>query len=83
MPGIVISEPEVTHISKHGVWLLWDNREVLLAFENFPWFRNATVGQISNVEAPSATHLFWPELDIDLSWEAIGHPDRFPLVSLR
>jgi hypothetical protein len=26
-------------------------------------------------------HLYWPDLDIDLSVESIEHPERFPLVS--
>ncbi|MCK6370725.1 MAG: hypothetical protein L6Q83_05225 [Gammaproteobacteria bacterium] len=30
---------------------------------------------------PSAEHLFWPELDVDLAVEAIGDPDKSPLVS--
>ncbi len=81
MPGTVISAPEVTHISKHGLWLLLADEELLLPFEHFPWFRRATIEQISNVESPSPEHLYWPELDIDLSLESIRHPKAFPLVS--
>ncbi len=81
MPGTVISAPEVTHISKHGLWLLLADEELLLPFEHFPWFRRATIEQISNVESPSPEHLYWPLLDIDLSLESIRHPEAFPLVS--
>jgi hypothetical protein len=26
-------------------------------------------------------HLYWPDLDIDLSLESIRHPENFPLIS--
>ena len=81
MPGTVISAPEVTHISKHGLWLLIADEEILLPFERFPWFRQASIEQISHVEAPTPAHLYWPALDIDLSVESIRHPDAFPLVA--
>jgi hypothetical protein len=56
-------------------------QELFLAFEEFPWFRDATIGQIMNVELPSAHHLYWPDLDVDLAIESIEHPERYPLVS--
>ena len=81
MLGSVISVPEVTHVSKHGLWLLLADEEILLPFEQFPWFRQATIDQISHVEALTPEHLYWPELDIDLSVESIRHPGAFPLVA--
>ena len=81
MPGNVISAPEVTHVSPHGVWLLLGDEEMLLPFEKFPWFRKATIDQISRVEWPTPDHLYWPELDIDLAVASIRHPDDFPLVA--
>ena len=81
MPGSTTSAVEVTHISQHGFWLLLGDEELLLPFEQFPWFRSATVGQISDVEQPSPDHLYWPLLDVDLSVESIRRPDAFPLVA--
>jgi hypothetical protein len=57
------------------------DEELLLPFEQFPWFKQATVGQIIDVERPTPEHLYWPSLDVDLSVESIRHPDRFPLVA--
>jgi hypothetical protein len=68
-------------VSEHGLWLLLDHEELFLPFEQFPWFRHATIDQVTNVERPSGQHLCWPELDVDLSIESIRHPERFPLVS--
>lgn len=81
MPGTDISAPEVTHVSKHGFWLLLGDEEILLPFAQFPWFHKATIEQITHVERPTPEHLYWPELDIDLSLESIRHPEAFPLVS--
>jgi hypothetical protein len=81
MPGTVISAPEVTHVSKHGFWLLLGDEELLLPFEQFPWFRRATIEQISHVEWPAPEHLYWPDLDIDLALTSIRRPEDFPLVS--
>jgi hypothetical protein len=79
--GTSISPVEVTNISQYGFWLLLGNEELFLPFSEFPWFRNAAVGSILHVEHPSSNHLYWPELDIDLSVESIRHPEQFPLVS--
>jgi hypothetical protein len=79
--GAPISAVEVTNISANGIWLLLHDREYFLPFESFPWFANATVSQICQVELPSSQHLYWPLLDIDLSLESIEHPERFPLIS--
>lgn len=73
--------PEVTNVSQHGFWLLLGREELFLPFEQFPWFRDAPIGKVVHVEQPSAQHVYWPELDIDLSVESIRHPERFPLVA--
>lgn len=80
-PGTPTSDVEVTNISPHGIWLLLRGQEKLLPYEHFPWFQQATVEQISDVELQSAGHLYWPKLDIDLAVESIDHPERFPLIS--
>ncbi len=74
------SAVEVTNISRHGFWLLVDEEELLRPFEHFPWFKSATVEQITEVERPSANHLYWPRLDVDLSVDSIRQPEAFPLV---
>lgn len=78
-PGTRTSAPEVTNISAHGIWMLAGDREMFLAYENFPWFKDASVGKLLNVEEPSPGHFYWPALDIDLTTEIIDHPERFPL----
>ena len=71
----------VTHISEHGFRLLLEDEELLLPFDHFPWFKSATVQQISNVERPSPEHPYWQNLDVDLAVESIRHPEASPLIS--
>ena len=66
------SAAEVTNISKHGFWMLIDGRELFVAFEEFPWFKQATVETILRLEHPTPGHLYWPELDVDLALDGAG-----------
>jgi hypothetical protein len=79
--GTRTSHVEVSNVSPIGFWLLLDEREVFVPFKEFPWFRDATIGQLTAVERPHASHLHWPELDVDLAVESLDHPERFPLIS--
>lgn len=79
--GLSTFPVEVTNISRHGFWLLLKDEELFLPFSDFPWFQDAAVRKILNVELLSPNHLYWPELDVDLAVESIRHPERFPLVS--
>ena len=81
MLGTVTSHPEVTNVSKHGFWLLLDTEELLVPFEQFPWFKKATIEQLTDVQWPTPNHLYWPQLDADLSVESIRDPEAFPLVA--
>jgi len=81
MRGPAISAAEVTHVSRHGFWLLLGDDELLVKFEDFPWFRHATIDALTTVEWPSPDHLYWPALDVDLSVRSIRRPADFPLVS--
>jgi hypothetical protein len=79
MPGTTALAAHVTNISGHCIWLLVDDEELALPNSEFPWFNAATIQQIINVLRPTAEHLYWPDLDVDLSVESIRHPERFPL----
>jgi hypothetical protein len=75
------STAEVTNVSPSGFWLLLDGAELFVWFKHFPWFKDASIGQLVKVERPSAGHLYWPDLDVDLAVESLAHPERYPLVS--
>ena len=81
MSGRPTSVAELTTVSVHGMWLLVDGREIFLPFDAFPWFREASFAQLACIERLTPDHLFWPDLDVDLSIDSIDHPERYPLVS--
>jgi hypothetical protein len=74
-------ETKVTNISNHGLWILAGKKELFLPYEHFPWFKDKTINDITKVESFSGGHLYWENLDVDLSLEMIEHPERFPLQS--
>jgi hypothetical protein len=61
--------------------MLVDERELFMSFEDFPWFRNAPVDSVLKLERPQPHHLYWPELDIDLTVDSIENPKKYPLKS--
>ena len=79
--GRSISQVEVTNVSPHGFWIFVGERELFVPFKEFPWFKKASIEEISRVELPSAHHLYWPDLDIDLAVDSLMHPEKYPLVS--
>ena len=79
--GKPTSHVEVTNVSSHGFWLFLDDRELFVAFEQFPWFREVSIRELVNVQRPHPHHLYWPNLDIDLAVESVEYPEKYPLVS--
>lgn len=75
------SKVEVTNISSHGIWILSNDEEMFLSYEDFPWFKDVPIGQILKIEEPFPNHFYWPDLDIDLSKDIIKNPEIFPLKS--
>jgi Protein of unknown function (DUF2442) len=81
MLGVATLEVEVTNISAHGFWVFLGTEELPVPYAQFPWFKNATIEQITTVERPTDNHLYWPKLDVDLAVQSLRDPSEFPLVS--
>jgi hypothetical protein len=79
--GTGTSGVEILNVSPHGFWLMVRGREYFLPFEDFPWFRTATLDQLFEVELLHEAHLCWPGLDVDLDLDRIEHPDKYPLIA--
>ncbi|NQY79225.1 MAG: DUF2442 domain-containing protein [Candidatus Caenarcaniphilales bacterium] len=78
--GENISEVELQGISNTGIWLFIDKAEYFLPFELFPWFKEAKISEIQNVELIHGHHLRWDDLDVDLDIESIKDPEGYPKV---
>ena len=81
--GKNISAADIQNISEFGIWMLIHGKEVFLSYKEFPWFQNASIKQVYNFEFLHDRHLYWPDLDIDLSVEAIVAPEKFQLKAQR
>ena len=75
------SGAEVTNVSPHGIWVLVDDAEHFLPHEEFPWFREAKLEDVFQLERPRPGHLYWPKLDVDLSVESLSNLEQYPLIS--
>ena len=56
-------EVEVTNISLHGFWILFGEHEYFLPFNDFPWFKDARISEISDVSILNDQHLYWEKLE--------------------
>jgi len=63
-PGKNTSKVELSNLSIHGAWFLIKEHEYFLPFDQYPWFKDATIAQIANVELLHDTHLYWQALDV-------------------
>ena len=82
MTAIRISCAKVTSINQHGFWLQCNGEELHLPFVEFPWFEHATIAQICRVNCPSANRVYWPDLDLDFTLDAIRFPMAFSHAAL-
>jgi hypothetical protein len=78
--GSSISDVEVMNISIHGMWLYVNGTEYFLPYEEYPWFKDARLSEIHNVQLQHGDHLYWPRLDVDLSVSSLEHPEKYPLT---
>ncbi len=79
-PGKNISaNAEIQNISSHGIWILVNDQEFFMPFEEFPWFLKATIKEIYNLQLFHGHHLHWPDLDIDIDVESLKNPEKYPL----
>ena len=78
--GKNISKPEITNISEHGFWIYIRAKEYFLSFKEYPWFKDAKISSIIDVELMHGHHLYWPKLDVDLTTEILENPEKYPLT---
>ncbi|MBD3307073.1 DUF2442 domain-containing protein [candidate division KSB3 bacterium] len=71
---------EILNISPYGIWIAVKGYEYFLPYQDFPWFKQGTIDQILHVELLHDDHLYWPDLDIDLTLDIVKTPANYPLV---
>ena len=71
----------VENITPFGIWLFVQGKEYFLSYQVHPYFQDQVLSSIQNVQLLHGYHLYWPELDVDLTMDGIRHPERYPLCS--
>ena len=71
----------VENITPFGIWLLANDKEYFLKYEDYPYFKDQPLRSIQNVQLLHGFHLYWPDLDVDLEIDVLEHPDQYPLRS--
>jgi hypothetical protein len=77
--GKNISEIEI-HTSPFGMWLLVLDTEYFLSYKDYPWFKEAKVSDIYDVQLLQGSHLHWKALDVDLDLDTLENPEKYPLT---
>ncbi len=55
--GKNLSKAEIQGISEFGIWMLVEGIEYFLSYDEYPWFKSATVEQIYKFEFLHGQHL--------------------------
>ena len=80
--GRSTSQVEVTNVSPHGFWLFVEEAELFVSFKDFPWFKDASIREITRVELPSSHHIWTGRSShVHSAVELLTHPERYPLIS--
>ena len=69
----------VTNITSLGFYILIENKEYFIFFNDYPEFRNANIDDIFKMKVLYPNQLRWDKLDIDIEIDALQNPDKFNL----
>lgn len=76
------NRPEILNLTPYGMWILVSQKEYFIDYSRYPWFLNATMQELREVETTGlGSGIYWPALDIDVELEALEFPERFPLIA--
>ncbi|MDR0769221.1 MAG: DUF2442 domain-containing protein [Dysgonamonadaceae bacterium] len=70
-------------ITPNGIIISVFGSDYYLSYDRIPWFKNAKVSDVFNVEMCGDEGIRWESLDVDLEIESLKHPEKYPLVMKR
>ena len=73
----------VRSIMPDGIFLTVCENDYYVSYSRLPWFREAKIMDIFNVEMIGDYAVRWDTLDVDLEIDSLKHPERYPLVMKR
>jgi hypothetical protein len=73
----------VLSIMPNGIFISVGENDYYLSYDRLPWFKDAKVSDIFDVEMCGNDGIRWNNLDVDLEIESLIHPEKYPLVIKR
>jgi hypothetical protein len=74
---------KVRSVMPDGILITVFGNDYYLSYDRMPWFRQAKVSDIFNVEMCGDDGIRWGALDVDLEIDSLKYPERYPLVMKR
>lgn len=71
---------KVLTITANGILLSIPDGDFFLNYNDFPWFKNASVNDVFDVEMEGDSAVRWDKLNVDLEIESILHPEKYPVT---
>ena len=72
---------KVHAIVANGITIEAYGNVYFLPYYSNPWFENAKVSDVFNIEPVGRTGIRWEKLDVDLSLDSLIHPEKYPLIA--
>ncbi|MCQ2249789.1 MAG: DUF2442 domain-containing protein [Bacteroidales bacterium] len=70
-------------INSQGLMISVMGNDYFISYNRAPWFKDAKISDVLNVQMEGRSAIVWPTLDVDLEIESLKHPERYPLVMKR
>ncbi len=71
---------KVLVVTENGMLIALPTGDYFMPYTQFPWFKEAKVSEVMQVEAVGDDALRWDALDVDLEIESIIQPEKYPLI---
>jgi len=73
----------VHSIMPDGIFLTVSGNDYYVSYNRLPWFKDAKISDIFNVEMIGDYAIRWDTLDVDIEIDSLKYPERYPLVMKR
>jgi len=72
---------KVLAIVSNGITIEAFGSVYFLPYITNPWFENAKISDVFNIEPVGRFGVRWDALDVDLAIESFIHPEKYPLIA--
>ena len=79
--GGINTSVKVHAIVSNGIMIEAYGNSYFLPYSSNPWFENAKITDVFNIEPVGRTGIRWDNLDVDLAIESLTHPEKYPLIA--